>query len=152
MESKLKAQCMDSVGENATESTDANRELVNSMQNLMMIPIKLPANVRVSNIEFIPDAPDLPAGFPHLPTTPIKKEPRLTDWISGDLKPVRDGVYQRKYDDGAELEKIHFCKFENGLWFSWGKNIENADAEYVNSVFQNLPWRGFFSNPNEVQS
>lgn len=86
------------------------------------------------------------------PLTTIKQEPRLTDWISGNLKPVRYGVYQRKYDDGTEVEKVHFCKFENGLWFSWQKNIENANAEYVESVFQNFPWRGLSSNPNEVQS
>jgi len=107
MESKLKAQAMDSVGE-------------------------------------------LPAGYLHLTTAPIKQEPELTDWISGDFKPTIDGVYQRKYDDGTELEEIYFCKFENGRWFSLQENIEDADAEYVNSVLPNLPWRGLSSNPNEA--
>lgn len=157
MESKLKAQCMEFIRENATESTNANRELVNGMQNLMMIPIKLPANVRVSNIEFIPDTPDLPAGFPHLPTTPIKQEPQLTDWISGDILPTIDGVYERDYSSVIPFETIGYALFKNGNWATGYRKV-NSDsillASKVDNVSksQNLPWRGLSSNPNEVQS
>jgi hypothetical protein len=105
MESKLKTQCMDSVGE-------------------------------------------LPAGYLHLPITPIKKEPQLTDWISGDLKPVMDGVYQRNYRGGIHL---FFCAFKNGNWYLPTSSINdawNCVPEYSTLI---LPWRGLSSNPNEVQ-
>lgn len=103
MESKLKQQCQDSVGE-------------------------------------------LPAGYLHLPTTPIKQEPELTDWISGDLKPTIDGVYKRLYDGKEEV----FCKFENGYWRCCADNIEYANATQVKSSCQKSPWRGLAKNP-EVQ-
>jgi len=103
MESKLKQQCMDSVG-------------------------------------------GLPAGYLHLPTTPIKQEPELTDWISGDLKPVRDGVYQRLYGEGWFV----YCRFSNGAWYEARNSIEHADLERSKSTFTNDPWRGLAKNP-EVQ-
>lgn len=105
MESKLKTQAMDSVGE-------------------------------------------LPAGYLHLPTTPIKQEPQLTDWISGDLKPSCDGVYQRMYS----YIGIMFCKFQNSKWSAPYGNIELANRANVMSSYDDLPWRGLSSNPNEVQS
>lgn len=104
MESKLKQQCQDSVGE-------------------------------------------LPAGYLHLPTTPIKQEPELTDWISGDLKPVRDGMYQRDYNDGSN---ILYCRFKNGQWILGKKDLNFAAAQTSISAWQNELWRGLAKNP-EVQ-
>jgi hypothetical protein len=92
---------------------------------------------------------ELPAGYLHLPTTPIKQEPQLTDWISGDLKPVRPGVYQRLYD---KVDKDFYCKFEDGVWYMPCTEIDSAAFETEVAVMQNLPWRGLSYNPNEVQS
>lgn len=103
MESKLKQQCQDSVGE-------------------------------------------LPAGYLHLPTTPIKQEPELTDWISGFSKPVRDGVYQRQHK-----EYVFFAKFQYGFWRMEHGCIEKAEQEHRTTVFQIRPWRGLAKNP-EIQT
>lgn len=112
MESKLKAQAMDSVGE-------------------------------------------LPAGYLHLPTTPIKQEPELTDWISGDILPTTDGVYQRDYSSYYGKKTIGYSLFKNGEWHRgieksnhWA--VENASNVREVSKYKNFPWRGLAKNP-EVQ-
>jgi len=88
-------------------------------------------------------------GYPHLPTAPIKQEPELTDWISGDLKPVRDGVYQRNF---FNIPVIKFSMFKEGIWY-WGDEcFAIAATETDIAPLQELPWRGLSSNPNEVQS
>jgi len=92
---------------------------------------------------------ELPAGYLHLPTTPIKQEPELTDWISGDLKPVRDGVYQRKYN---HVDGFIYAKFKRGYWHCWSHTVESANQSVLIAADQNLKWRGLSSNPNEVQS
>jgi hypothetical protein len=120
MESKLKQQCQDSVGE---------------IPNLLLRE----------------------GGYPHLPTTPIKQEPQLTDWISGDLKPVRDGVYMRDYSSHYKQHTLGYALFKNGNWSTGYEKIDSDSiflASITNDVSraQNLPWRGLSSNPNEVQS
>ena len=87
-------------------------------------------------------------GYPHLPTTPIKQEPELTDWISGNLKPVRYGVYQRLFESGA----IGYSCFYRGYWYAWEDTPEKAEKVQFVSEHQFKPWRGLSSNPNEVQS
>lgn len=94
---------------------------------------------------------ELPSGYLHLPTTPIKQEPELTDWVSGDLKPVRDGVYERDYADNKDNPDPVFCKFEKGSWFCYATTEEEAANEYVKSDIDWYPWRGLAKNP-EVQS
>lgn len=81
----------------------------------------------------------LPAGYLHLPTTPIKQEPELTDWISGDLKPVRDGVYQRCYSHSAHPI---YSKFYEGHWYCWNSTVEKASESKFISIVQHLKWRG----------
>jgi hypothetical protein len=63
---------------------------------------------------------------------------KLTEWYSGDQKPVRRGVYRRDFLDGN--------------WYSpfnldfWGPlcDLPDVAAEFYNckSEFQHLPWRG----------
>jgi len=91
---------------------------------------------------------ELLAGYPHLPTTPIKQEPQLTDWISGDLKPVRDGMYQRNYGDGSNLL---YCRFQDGIWYLGKADLSFAAGQTSISTWQKELWRGLSSNPNEVQ-
>lgn len=90
---------------------------------------------------------ELPAGYLHLPTTPIKQEPELTDWISGDLKPVRPGVYQRQFQDG---NKHGYSCFYRGNWLCWEETVEDAEKNQFVSSHQNRLWRGLAKNP-EVQ-
>jgi hypothetical protein len=112
MESKLKAQAQDSVGE---------------LPNLLLRE----------------------CGYPHLPTTPIKQDPQVTDWISGDILPTIDGVYERKYNYGTGAA---YSKFKNGFWYCWNDTVDKASETVTVAFSQNLKWRGLSSNPNEVQS
>ncbi len=89
-------------------------------------------------------------GYPHLPTTPIKQEPQLTDWISGDILPTIDGVYQRIYYTGDKNPV--YSKFSKGRWFCWNSTPEKAAMSKHCSDALCLKWRGLSSNPNEVQS
>jgi len=92
---------------------------------------------------------ELPAGYLHLPTTPIKQEPQLTDWNSAYSMPTLNSVYQRLYD---KVNKDFYCKFEDGVWYMPCTDINRAAFETEVAMMQNLPWRGLSSNPNEVQS
>jgi hypothetical protein len=73
----------------------------------------------------------------------IKKTP----WFDGSQKPVRVGVYQRKYEAG-----IRFCWFDGKRF---GCNSRSAsDAYHQYSIFgasfdRDLAWRGLASNPAE---
>lgn len=93
---------------------------------------------------------ELPAGYLHLPTTPIKQEPELTDWISGDILPTIDGVYQRATD--GDLGFAYWI-FKEGFWRYGGfKNAEMCVTAFSDrrALSQNKPWRGLAKNP-EVQ-
>lgn len=66
----------------------------------------------------------------------------LTPWYPGDVKPARDGVYQRLYDEGTDVEGPEYCLFKDGIWMTWCKSPEEASEESDDSAFQGLPWRG----------
>ncbi|WP_395009808.1 hypothetical protein [Undibacterium sp.] len=72
------------------------------------------------------------------------KKPKLTKWFDGSVKPVRDGVYERKYP--GEPESV-YNKFANGKWYVGGWTIEQADFKSGISEYQNDPWRGLTQNP-----
>ena len=67
-----------------------------------------------------------------------------TDWIPGDVKPVRVGVYQREYPSGA----WRYCLWNGRGWCVYGLTPKDA-AEWsdVESNEQNLPWRGLAEKP-----
>jgi hypothetical protein len=62
---------------------------------------------------------------------------KTTKWYPGDVRPVRDGLYQRKMGD-----QIFWSKFENGWWRSGGGRKEFAVSSQYSSPYQNLAWRG----------
>lgn len=84
-------------------------------------------------------------GYPHLNDTPqLSSNPlQLTDWISGDLKPVRNGIYQRDLNKifGNSIS-IYYAYFIDGYWFSGNRILDDVITEYGRSQFQNAPWRG----------
>lgn len=68
---------------------------------------------------------------------------QLTQWHKGTEKPVRDGVYERLYDEGQRTEEIYYCRFEHGIWFSMYENKLEAARTTVISAFQDeIKWRG----------
>jgi hypothetical protein len=73
--------------------------------------------------------------------------PGLTDWYPGDVKPVRDGVYQRHYYDAI----IVYCHYKEGRWRHAGLSIEYA-SDKCNfdkiSSNQKEKWRGLNEQPN----
>lgn len=63
---------------------------------------------------------------------------KLTPWFDGTVKPVRVGVYQRKYHNG-----IFYCYWD-GKYFSSGTYSISGLVHKVRgmSPWQDLPWRG----------
>jgi len=66
------------------------------------------------------------------------KKFNLTDWYSGDVKPVREGIYLRKVPAGERY--AHW----NGK--SWAVSAETPMDAFYNmrwrSEFQYAPWKG----------
>lgn len=64
---------------------------------------------------------------------------KLTPWFSGDVKPVRDGVYQRQYSSGG----LYFCMWSKGYWRFPADTPDDARIEIARSLEQKQPsWRG----------
>lgn len=65
---------------------------------------------------------------------------QLTPWFPGDLKPVRVGVYERKYD----TTQTAYCHFDGQNWRFGTTSLHFASdaASKRLSNAQNLPWRG----------
>ena len=73
---------------------------------------------------------------------------KLTDWIPGNVKPVRVGVYQREYDNGGMGRPVWYCYWNGKCWGVFHDTPEKAkDWEGVPSNAQTLPWRGLAEKP-----
>ena len=71
-------------------------------------------------------------------------EMKLTPWFSGDQKPVRVGVYQRKNSEYEHyIPTSHFSYWDGAAWCASAHDmlLARAYSRYV-SLSQNLPWRG----------
>jgi hypothetical protein len=64
-----------------------------------------------------------------------------TPWFPGEVKPVREGVYQRVYN--RDFKDLRYCFWDGQLWRVGYKTIEES-AEYIRGFAhsQKLPWRG----------
>lgn len=75
----------------------------------------------------------------------------LTPWFSGDVTPVREGLYQRGSDDS------HFMWYWNSLYWEFGGWArEHCDASKVYrsqtlALCQSMPWRGLASDPAKAK-
>ena len=64
---------------------------------------------------------------------------KLTPWYPGKTKPVRKGVYQRRYGPG----EIFFYYWNGEHWGMYGRTVGSATRwSYAASGWQDLPWRG----------
>jgi hypothetical protein len=65
---------------------------------------------------------------------------KLTPWFPGDVKPVRIGVYERKWPYGGRVWTIW-------NWRNWGhSHFTNTNVRYVGlGRSQSIPWRGLAS-------
>ena len=65
-----------------------------------------------------------------------KMKQKLSGWFPEDVKPARNGIYQRDF-----FGFIYYCKWKNGKWFFGSCNYQKAkESRDVNSVL--VPWRG----------
>jgi hypothetical protein len=77
---------------------------------------------------------------------------KLTPWYPGEIKPVREGVYQRLYPYLSKKEgAIVYCYYEDEKWKSAALSAEKAslsqNKEFA-SLYQNYNWRGLSEQPN----
>lgn len=69
---------------------------------------------------------------------------QLTDWFSGDIVPVHNGVYQRKYLT-TMLPGLLYAKFKDGYWYIPAHKREIARQSKTISCHQtkaDIRWRG----------
>ena len=66
---------------------------------------------------------------------------KLTPWYPGTVKPVRDGVYERKF---PLKNSVGFTRFANGRWYLSWDTLDRAlrDDESVEGIWQDIKWRG----------
>ena len=76
------------------------------------------------------------------------KEHETTAWFAPNVKPARNGIYQRLYDEGTNWQSIHFCKYHNGQWFVGSRSPRTAREETATSPW-NLKWRGLAQDPSK---
>ena len=65
-----------------------------------------------------------------------------TEWYPGDMKPVRDGVWERELED-----EVLYSRFGKEGWFCCRGSIREAMEVEDLSAYQNLPWRGLAQDP-----
>lgn len=70
--------------------------------------------------------------FP-LPSLAVQKFKFLTPWISGETKPIRNGLYLRDFLEGSAVSE-----FRDGQWLFDG---------FFASNIQNARWRGLKESP-----
>ncbi len=65
------------------------------------------------------------------------------EWLPGDVKPVRDGVYEARDE---ELDCSFFNWFYRGEWYYGNADVALADCRYV---WHEGPskWRGLSEKP-----
>jgi len=76
---------------------------------------------------------------------------RVTDWLSGDLKPVRVGVYQKIF-----CGDIVYAHWNGDFWGMFtGPKSKPEDAlrdAHCRSMAQRAHWRGLAEDPSGVRA
>lgn len=68
-----------------------------------------------------------------------------TPWFSGDLKPVRPGVYERMFSTWTgRHDLVQFSYFDGNHWYLAGETVSDAlnRMSLGATMSQSLPWRG----------
>lgn len=68
---------------------------------------------------------------------------KLTPWFSGDVKPVRVGVYRTKQPDGS----LFFNKWDGKQWFYGYADAPRDASRYVLPARLLKCWRGLAQKP-----
>lgn len=76
---------------------------------------------------------------------------KKTPWFTGQVNPVRPGVYQRDYRQAKNCDRvvgIAFNHWDGKKWSLFDSTANGAErSEELWSSHQDLPWRGLASNP-----
>ena len=80
---------------------------------------------------------------------------KLTQWHSGDVKPVHEGPYERDYSstypmETAKIGTAPYAVFKDGYWMIGDRTIKKANTKIIlagHSHWQKLPWRGLAVKP-----
>ncbi len=68
------------------------------------------------------------------------QEAEVTPWFDGKLKPVRNGIYQRK--PRSSHAEFWWSKWEDTHWNAVCELREFAERTTDHSIVQDLEWRG----------
>lgn len=80
----------------------------------------------------------------------MSKQPKLTPWFPGDVKPARPGVYQRSLDPCAPIHVAPlacYCMWDGKFWMVYENTPEEAAECRIRSAYQHEWWRGLAEQP-----
>ena len=75
---------------------------------------------------------------------------KLTDWYTGDQKPMKVGPYQRRYSSlrGWSGSAPLYCWWDGKFFKLPMRKPDECKASDGNSDHQDIPWRGLAEDPN----
>lgn len=73
-----------------------------------------------------------------------KKQPKLTPWFPGDVKPVRTGFYERLWSCNPEWQKKYQPDYWSGSAWYYGGGSNNHPEK---ARAQDRMWRGLAVKP-----
>lgn len=79
-----------------------------------------------------------------------KKQPKLTKWFPGDVKPKSRGFYEREWfefgeDLGGKKQAKETTDYWNGYFWCYGDGVDKAPV--ARAVIQDRRWRGLAEKP-----
>jgi hypothetical protein len=80
-----------------------------------------------------------------------KKQPKLTPWLPGDVRPAHVGVYEAEWDYETGRE-VYYNYFDGACWHSGQVHLRDARPEHPRlsgRIGGHLPksWRGLAEKP-----
>jgi hypothetical protein len=75
------------------------------------------------------------------------KQPKLTEWFDGEVRPGHVGVYQRDFSVHRTGTDVAPCLWDGRQWMVWGDTVQEAAHTSMPSQYQGLPWRGLAQQP-----
>lgn len=77
----------------------------------------------------------------------MKKQPKLSDWINGDIKPTIKGWYERMYGSETETISKYFDYWDGKDWWYGVGNGKKSER----AILQDRNWRGLAQDPAKVK-
>lgn len=84
---------------------------------------------------------------PRMGAGAVKVAPAVTDWLAGDLHPVRKGVYSRQI---RGMGQERYSLWNGRYWCAFAGSVDDAAKEFISSAYQDSPWRGLAADPSKA--